>query len=382
MGQIMGGYMIMTIGIWLFVPLAGMLADKFGVRRVALSSLALYALIFAGFSLGTGALWLYFLTWILIAIVGTGSLPPVWTRSVNQAFERQKGFALGIAAMGTGLFGALLKPLTALLIDALGWRGAYVALALLPLLVALPIAFFYFKESPRPHAISAAPTTAPTGISLREALGDYRFWILAFAFPVASFAIIAPIPNAENILRTLGVGEDRIVLLVGGIGAASIAGRVLGGILIDHIWAPAVAFGILVGAAAACFILSMPAISVPLALIAILLIGFGVGAELDLVGFLVARYFGVAHYASLYGVFYGLCFLAGGVGPWVFGSAFDREGTYATVLAVSGVLLIVTAFSFLLLGRYRYAPQHSTSADSRPQDIVRSTSALKAGSVL
>lgn len=354
MGQIMAGHMIMTVGIWLVVPVAGVLADRYGVRRVALLSLAAYAAVFMAFALTTRSILLFYATYLLLAVVGTGSLPPVWTRAVNAAFDRQKGLALGLAAMGTGLFGSLLKPVTSALIAALGWRGAYVAVGCIPLLVAWPVAYACFRQpAPRPEeaAVAGAPVA---GLTVREALADRRFWILAIAFPLASFGVIGPIPNAEAILRSVAVPEARIVGITGALGLATVAGRVLGGMLVDRIWAPLVAFAVIACPAAACVILAQDTVSVPLAFAAMVLIGFGVGAELDLVGFLVARYFGLANYATLFGIFYGLCFLAGGVGPWAFGHGFDRAGSYAPMLQVAAAVLLAAAASFLLLGRYRY----------------------------
>lgn len=352
MGEIMAGHMIMTVGIALIVPFVGALADRIGVRPVALFSLAAYALVYMSLGLGTGSIALYFATCLLLAAVGSGSLAPVWIRSINASFERRKGLALGIAAMGTGLFGSLLKVVASGAVALFGWRGAYLAVGCLPVLIAWPVAFLFLRD--RPAGASRTGAAGSDGLSLRAALSSYRFWVLALAFPIVSFAIIGPIPNIENILRTHAIAERTIIGLAGILGVSMLGGRVIGGVLIDRIWAPAVACPLVACPALACLILSWPVLDARLAGLAIFLIGFGVGAELDLVGFFVARYFGQAHYAAIYGIFFGLTFLAGGIGPWAFGRTFDLTGSYASILRASAALLAISSTSFLLLGRYRF----------------------------
>jgi MFS family permease len=112
-GQIMAGITVSTAGVVFAGPLVGFLAVRFGARRVALTSLVLFAFSFMGFAFSNGSLPLYYATWALVAILGAGTLPMTWTVAVNQRFERRKGFALGITLMGTGLFGFFSKPLVA-----------------------------------------------------------------------------------------------------------------------------------------------------------------------------------------------------------------------------------------------------------------------------
>ena len=73
-GAIMGGLPIMTFAVLLASPAVGLLADRFGVRRVALISVALFALSFMGFALGTGSITLFYFNWALMAVWGAGTL--------------------------------------------------------------------------------------------------------------------------------------------------------------------------------------------------------------------------------------------------------------------------------------------------------------------
>ena len=359
-GAIQGALLVMTLSVLVASPVVGWLADRFGVRRVALTSVALFGLSFMAFAASNGSLPMFYLNWMLMAFVGAGTLPVTWTRVVNNRFEVRKGLALGLSLLGTGLFGFGVKPLTAWLIAAYGWRAAYLAVGALPLLLALPVAFFLFHDvdargmgaAARRSAAQARAAATP-GLSLRQALGQWRFWVLALAFVPISFAVGGPIPNMENILKHAGFAPGQVVSLAALIGLSVIAGRVVGGWLIDRFWAPAVAFVLLAAPAAGCLMLAQPGLSPVTAGGAIFMIGFAAGVEYDLMAFLVARYFGLKSYSAIYGALYGFFALGAGLGPAVFGSAFDRTHSYAGVLGQSALLLLVGATFLLTLGRYR-----------------------------
>ena len=136
MGDIMGAITMTTLVTVIAGPTVGMLAGRIGVRRVALTSVLLFGLVFCALSLQTGSLPLFYAMFGLLALVGAGTLPITWTRTVNAWFDERKGLALGLSLMGTGLFGIFAKPYTSWLVHEFGWRGAYVGLGLLPLLGA------------------------------------------------------------------------------------------------------------------------------------------------------------------------------------------------------------------------------------------------------
>ncbi len=352
MGQIFFGITITTFVMLVAGPLAGFLSARFGPRPVALASLVLFGLAFMCFALSNGSLQLYYLTWGAIALLGAGTLPITWTHGVNSWFEERKGLALGLALMGTGMFGIFSKPLTAWLIEDFGWRGAYVGLGLLPLLIAAPVAFVLFRNTDGdPQA--PASTRVMEGMGFSETLRSWRLWLMAAAFVPISFALGGPIPNMENILKANGFPMADVIRLTPFIGLSALIGRLAGGWLLDRFWAPAVALVILCLPALSCWMLAHGDLTFVLALVSICLIGFAVGVEYDLMAFLVVRYFGMRSYTQTYSLLY-VCFSIGaGFGPAVFGWSFDRSGSYTGVLMASFMALVTGAMSFLALGRYR-----------------------------
>jgi predicted MFS family arabinose efflux permease len=366
-GAIFFGITVQTMTAVVFAPLAGLLADRVGARPVALVSLGLFGLGFMTFALGNGSLAVYYGSWALIAAVGAGTLPMTWTRAINRRFDKRRGMALGIALMGTGLFGFFSKPLTHFLIGAVGWRGAYVGIGLLPLVIGLPIALALFFEPA--GAVVRKSAVVLEGMSLGESVRSWRFWLLGAALLPISFAITGPLPNMENILHGDGFSGAAITDLTSLIGLSAIVGRLVGGFLLDLFWAPAVAAVILSTPLVSLWLLTQGALTTFEAASAICLIGFAVGVEYDLIAYLVAKYFGMRAYTTVYSVLY-TCFGVGaGFAPFIFGWSFDRAHSYTPILETAAVLLVVSVLSLLTLGRYR-RPDGSAAAGWLAADQV------------
>ena len=366
-GQIMAALPILTLGALVMAPLTGWIADRFGVRRVALTSVVLFSLCMMGFALGTGSLKLFYLNWLLVAFLGAGTLPITWTRAVNRWFHDRRGLALGFALVATGFFGANAKLFANWLIEAYGWRTAYIGVGLLPLVITLPVAWWLFRDVDDPKVADKVaklraggnPDAAlvPGGMTIGAALRDWRFWLLAYAFVPISFAVGGPIPNLESIAGAKGFSSGDAVVLASLIGYSVIFGRLLGGWLIDRWWAPGVAAVMLSLPAIACVVLQQPNLTYPVMAAAIVLLGFAAGVEYDLMAYLVSRYFGMANYAAIYGSLYGFFALGAGLGPAWFGKQFSATGSYDYAFGVAAVLFLAGALPLLLLGAYRtFAP--------------------------
>jgi MFS family permease len=359
-GQIMGGLSMTTLMVLWAGPAVGWLATRWPVRRVAIGSLVLFSLAFMSLALSNGSLVQYYLTFAAIAVLGAGTLPITWTKAVNHQFDRAKGLALGISLMGTGIFGFFSKGLTAWLIVRFGWRGGFVGIGLLPLVIALPVALVLFHDA---EPVAGTPAPADGGMTVGEALRDRRFWTMALGFLIVSFALAGPAPNLEKILTLAGIAPATVIGLTSLIGLSALTGRLIGGWLIDRLWAPGVAFAILSAPALSCWVLASAALTPAMAAFAIGLIGFALGVEYDLLAFFIARYFGMRSYSAIYGILYVFFSLGAGFGPLAFGLDFDRHGTFRLSLLGAVIVLLITGTLFLTLGKYRtFAPQPASDA--------------------
>lgn len=352
-GQIMASMSIITLMSLWAGPSYGAWAERIGARRIILVAIPLWGLGFVSLSLLTGSLVQFYLTWLAIGLVGAATLPITFTRAVNRGFDRAKGLALGLAMTGTGLFGIFGKPFLGAVLAAYGWRMGFVAVGLLPVLIAFPAAFFLFREEERSTPDGHhAPVERP-GMTTPEALRDWRFWLIAAALVPTSFAMGGPVPNLELILKDGGLSPEQALTVTPLIGLAAIIGRLVGGWLLDRIWAPLVGFVILSLPAFSLWYVGSGLLDVGHARLATFTLGFALGIEYDMVAFFVARYFGLRRYGAIYGLLY-VCFAAGaGFSPMVFGHNHDTTGNFHAILSASSVALVICAASFLLLGKYR-----------------------------
>ena len=363
MDQVMAAMPVFTIVALFMSPTIGFIADRFGARKTALASVLFFGLTFMAFSFNNGSTAVYLGLWAMLAVVGAGTLPMTWTRAVNNWFHRNRGLALGMSLLGTGIFGALAKLYAASIIDTYGWQAAYWAVGALPLLIALPVAFAFFRDTDDPKVagkVARLRADFPDhnagqslGLSLKEAMGDYRFWLLAFAFILISFAVGGPIPNLEKLFATKGFETQDAVILASFIGGAVLVGRLLGGYLLDRFWAPGVAFVLLSIPAVSCYLFQLEDLSYGMATLGVVILGLGAGVEYDLMAYLVSRYFGMKNYAAIYGVLYGFFALGAGFGPYIMGVSFTNTGSYDEIMRYAMGAFIVGAVPLLFLGKYR-----------------------------
>lgn len=355
--SLMGSLAVLSIVVMGSSPLAGFAVDRYGARRVAIISMFLFGLTFMSLSLSGGSIWVYYGQWVIMSVVGAGTLSGTWTRVVNGWFDKHRGLALGVASCGTGITGFLIKPFAAYLIQDHGWRVAFVVIGMLPILIGIPIVAWLFREPTEVAARSSLSEDVPQadteeGMTLRDALRSRTFWIMAGAFLLISFALTAPTPNLENILRNHDFAIGTIAKITASFGLAVIVGRVIGGWLLDRIWAPLCALFVLILPACGSWLLSQGSLTETSAMASVIAIGLGAGFEFDLLAYLISRYFGRLHYGSIYGTFYTVIALGGGMGPVVYGYAFDRLGNYVAALTSGAACLVAGALLLLLLGPY------------------------------
>jgi predicted MFS family arabinose efflux permease len=341
-----------TAAVVLVVPFIGGLADRIGVRKVAIATLALFGVAFAALAFTPASLFAFYLLWILMGALGGGSTPVSWTRAVNAWFVHNRGLALALTLMGTGVTAAFLPSFATWLIEAYGWRKAFIGIALLPLAVALPVVVWLFREPDEKDATPLIAATRRSGATVGAALRNYRFWVIAAAIFCVSIGVGGSITNFQPLLMDRGFQPQAAAKIAGVIGISVIAGRLVAGFLIDRFWAPLVTLPMLALPALACFLLAQATVPAPAAILSAMLIGLAAGAETDLVAYLTARYFGLAHYGRLYGLQYSVFGFASGISPFMFGKVFDVTGSYQPILYVAAALFVLGAVALLTLGRY------------------------------
>lgn len=339
----------LTVGIFLLVPGVGWACDRFGVRRVVLPSIVLFAAAIAGLSIIGPSVSSLYVGYAIMAVVGAGTTPVSYSAVVARWFSSQRGLALGVTLAGTGVT-AFFAPriLTAIIADH-GWRSGWIALSGMALL-ALPFAFAFLHDEATGASARRGAQPEQTGMTLPEALRTYRLWVIAGAFFGVSLGISGLIINMIAMLQDAGLTATQAARIASLIGIGVIAARLTIGYVMDRVFAPAVGACVLVLTAAGCLLLATAGPAA--ATIAALLIGFAMGAEVDLIAYLVSRYFGLRHFGAINGYGYAAYNAGAAASPFVVGRLYSATGNYTLALEITSGLCVIAAASLLTLGRY------------------------------
>jgi MFS family permease len=310
--------------------------------------------------------------YLLIGIVGGGTAPVPYSKVISQWFDQRRGLALGLAMVGLGLSTLVMPSLAQSLITTEGWRQTYIFIGLMVMGVAIPVVAVFLKETP--HLLGLAPDGEPAdptaekpealqeGLSAHEAWNTGTFWIMVSAFFLMSASVHGCLIHLVPLLTDRGVSAQSAAMATSLLGGALLLGRVGAGYLLDHFFASAVAVCFFCGAALG-FTLLWSGVTGSLAFAAAFLVGLGMGAEGDIIAYLVSRYFGLRAFGELYGYSFASFTLGGVVGPLLMGVGFDATGSYRLVLGAFVVASLMAAGLMARLGPYRaWAPAVEATA--------------------
>jgi predicted MFS family arabinose efflux permease len=136
-----------------------------------------------------------------------------------------------------------------------------------------------------------------------------------------------------------------------------VIGRIAVGALLDAFRAPLVCFLVMTFAAAGASLLLTEAPSPLFCTLVVVTLGAAMGAEGDVQAFLIARHFGLAHFATLFGSS-AMCTSAGlGLGASIFGGLYDSTGDYRLAILIAMALLVFAGLCFGSIGNEARSPQ-------------------------
>ncbi len=356
--EISSGPFIISMIALIGGPLAGIFIDRLGPRRIALLGIPFFCCTLALVSTANNSIWTWWGLWTVVGVSAMTVFPALWTSAISSLFFQNRGKALAVALCGTGLGAALMPPLTNYLVEAHGWRGAYLGLAVLMFAISFPLTFFFFRSAHDNHRIAAkasGDTTAAavlTGVSARAGFASWRFVKLASAVTLFSVAICGLTANQVPILIAHGLTPTKAAAVAGLMGIGSVIGRLAGGVLLDWFDAKKVAAAsVLTPCVTVALLLAFPG-SIPAAMASSLILGLAIGTELDSCAYLAARHFGLRNLGTLFGAINGLMLFANGLGPMMANLVFDLTRSYILYMWVIVPGFVITAILFLMLGQY------------------------------
>ncbi|HJR70598.1 MAG TPA: MFS transporter [Gammaproteobacteria bacterium] len=352
-------YMIVVMS-----PLQGFLVDRFGPRRVVLTSIPLFALSLAAIYFTPANIYVYYLLWAIVPIAGLGLWPLGYLQAVTPWFDRKLGLALGCANAGIGV-GSTFLPMLVLgpIIASTGdWRLAVLAVAALVLFVSWPVVAYCLRE-PSVADVAARKLTAAArsfGLTFRQAVREPTFWVLNLGFFLLGVTATSLVTQQVPLLRDAGWTVDETTRLQTTFGFGLLFARVAVGFIIDHVFAPRVMTTVSIGGAAACVLYAMYP---EFGYVSAILIGFLLGAEFDVLAFLIKRYYGNAAYGRVYGVIFGVFYLGSAVGIWGLPKLRELSAdlSYDNALYAAAAILLASAVLMAFMPKYRYAAGHSAA---------------------
>lgn len=345
----------------LLSPVVGIMADRWGPRRVIFSGVAL---VVTGLLLLSSAhsLFVFYGAFALLAVGISACTVTALLTAIANWFRTKMGLATGMAIAGFG-FSGLIVPVVVGLIDAYDWRQTLVILALAMLVLILPLSlvfrhrpeqYGYFPDGEEPEKVKYS--TVPgrdkipdVEINIGKALKTRTFWRLALTRLYHIMVVATVVTHVMPYLGSIGSSRARSGLVATAIPLISVLGRLGFGWLGDRLDKRLVATVTLVmmGSGIFCFAFA-GTLGLWLLVPFLLLMGIGYGGSNIILPMLGRDYFGRRNFGSIYGVIQGIGAVGGIIGPAVAGWTYDTLGDYQVIwlilagLAAVAVLLVST----------------------------------------
>ena len=347
-------------------PLIGFLLDRYG-SRVMLPVAAVAtggALIGLAYITSAWHLVVLFIVMGLVGMSGPGAL--VTTVPVLKWFVRNRGKAVAFVGLGIPIGALIFIPLSQVLINEIGWRGAWIVLAIIGLLVIVPLGAIFVRRQPEDLGMEpdgGDPPDDGDGSSLRraadevswtvrQALRTSTMWRLIIAFSMVQMA--TGTVALHRIPAFMDRGMDPTLISFATAFDAVAAGLSTFGFGMLVRWVPArflgaVGFSMLATAS----VLTIYAVNLPIMFLSMWIFGIGIGGMMFLNNYIWADYFGRGSVGGIRGLVNPINLVVGGIGAPAAGYVRDWTGSYDPAWWVGVGLMSGAALLMVLTGAPR-----------------------------
>jgi MFS family permease len=323
----------------LSTPVVGILVDRWGVRVPMTLGTALLAL-------GFGALVAMSEPWHFAAanvFLGAGfascAMLPI-TIAVTVRVPDRTALALGIVGVGASAGALVLAPAIQSVVDALGWRFAYLMMGSAVVLTPVPFLLFSLPRGRLQREGSATDAAGRRRLDLRRELRRPGLAPLTGILILPGLATFGIQVHLVPYLSDLGHATTFAAGALGASVGISALGKLGGGLIGDRIGAlPALRLALLLEVAAVAFL----ALAASPLLVALFVAahGIAVGAQIAVVPVIALSVLGRERFATLFGMLQLAATLTIGLAPIVPGVIVDATGRYAgAVLFWGGAMLL------------------------------------------
>src|SRR5882724_1245682 len=321
----------------------GRAIGRWNVRLPSMIFIAGFACMIGVVGLLLRSLILFCVGFALLGIGGAAATAMPYAIAVSGWFDKHRGLALGAVNTGAGLGAALGPQYARLVITHYEWRSSFLITAIVVAAVTLPGLAFLVRD---PAGVTLARIDAGLPASRTKDgnhyLGDRAFWLIAILILALSMATVGVMGSLVPFLKDHRISGAAVANVRSIAGIASWSGRLLTGYLLDRLFAPYLAAAIAVAALVGLWLLFTGAPGIPM-LVGAGFVGATLGAEGDLVTFLVGRYFQLRSFSRAIGAMWVVWAWGAGLGSYLAGASFRYThsynagfGLFAVLLAISG----------------------------------------------
>jgi MFS family permease len=328
---------IITLAGACVMPFYGKVIQKFGVKKTLLAGAFMLSLVTIGYSFAN-TLWHFYGLALINGIFFNAVSFMVIGLLVSAWFEDKRGFATGLAYAGSGLGGAVMIPIISNVIEAAGWRFAYVFMGILGMAILIPVIFFFIKD--QPSAIGLQPYTSKANengkkkisqpsfdLTLKESFMTSRFWLLLIAFFFISVFAGATNTHSAPYLGDIGYPAVQVSAVISLFMIFLTVGKIILGMIYDRFGT--MAGNVFVALCGIIFPIAALLSHIPMFpwvyAVAIGMASCGISVPLPI---LITKYFGVKDYPTIFGFFTTITILGPSLSVPLMGAVCDYTGSY------------------------------------------------------
>jgi len=346
---VFGGITILLVTGALVAPAIGRVLDREGTRRSMCIGAVICALGLGVLSQAQGPV-SYLASWFVIGLGHAMSLANTGNVTISQLMGDRTRRVIGLMMLVTGLASSVFWPLTAVLMNAFGWRMTLLVFAAMQIVIVLPV----YASIPRYRhlpARAAKPEAASVGERGRVAPEARRaaFWLVALAFSASGLVSWGLPLHLISLFQEAGLTQAEAVWVATLSGPATLAARAIDATLGERLPAEKVPlFGLLLGPIL-CLTLPFVTMTITAAAIFIVLFSAALGVISIARATLPLALFGRNGFASMLGkltVPQNMTFAAA---PLLFAVMVERLGASPTLVISAAIQAIGFAAMFALV---------------------------------
>lgn len=338
----------------------GWLIARYGIRGPTAILVLTWGLSLAAVAISPPVPAFFMLLFLVVGFAGAACTAMPYAVAISGFFDTNRGLALGLVVGGSGIGAFMLPPLAQFLVEQFGWRAAFAVTGLgaamivttgLVLLVRTPPGAVVSREDGERRSI------------VDMCLRSRPFWFIALPIVAISVAAFGMVSSYVFLFADRGIPASTVTAILSFAGFASLVGRLLVGYLLDRIFAPYVTATVFALAAAGVLLLVIVP-STPAAFTGAALVALALGAEADILTFLISRYFSLREFSRVVGIVWVAWAWGGGVGTMIMSGSYMLIGSYTPAYLFFALIVSLAAVQVCFIGPYRYPVLHRKRAEA------------------